>query len=102
MAAPFRVVDLEQRLRMSATQHTALHILLKLARQLEQAKQLFMQGNEMRKAGDWERALEYYVKSRDLVASVPNTIPPVDWACRFASPAVVKCRGRRWRVLRLY
>jgi hypothetical protein len=42
--------------------------------QLEQAKRLFLQGNELRKAGDFERALDYYVRSRSQVRSVANTI----------------------------
>jgi len=40
----------------------------------EQAKQLFLQGNELRKAGDFERALVLYEKSRALLPRVPNTI----------------------------
>jgi len=41
---------------------------------LEQAKQLFYQGNALRKAGDYQRALERYQRSRALVVSVPNTL----------------------------
>ena len=41
---------------------------------LAEAKQLFLQGNELRKTGDFERALSYYLKSRALVRSVPNTL----------------------------
>ena len=41
--------------------------------ELEKAKKLFFQGNELRKAGDYERALVFYEESRELVASVPNT-----------------------------
>ena len=39
---------------------------------LEEAKQLFYQGNEMRQAGDYERALDYYRRSQALVPAVPN------------------------------
>ncbi|AUX47269.1 S-layer protein [Sorangium cellulosum] len=41
---------------------------------LARAKELFQKGNELRKIGDCQRALELYVKSRQLVASVPNTL----------------------------
>ena len=41
---------------------------------LEQAKELFHQGNALRRAGDFPRALELYLKSRALVPSVPNTM----------------------------
>jgi hypothetical protein len=42
--------------------------------QLEEAKRLFREGNELRRTGDCERALELYLRSRAIVASVPNTI----------------------------
>jgi hypothetical protein len=41
---------------------------------LDQAKQLFRQGNELRRAGDCQRALELFLQSRTLVPSVPNTL----------------------------
>ena len=41
---------------------------------MERAKELFRQGNELRKAGDCLRALEFFVKSRALVPSVPNIL----------------------------
>jgi hypothetical protein len=41
--------------------------------ELEIAKQLFREGNELRRAGDCQRALERYQRSRLIVASVPNT-----------------------------
>lgn len=41
---------------------------------LARAKELFRQGNELRHAGDCERALELFQKSRDLVPSVPNIL----------------------------
>ncbi len=41
---------------------------------LESAKQLFRQGVAMRKARDYQRALDYFRKSRAIVPSVPNTI----------------------------
>ncbi|WP_437732436.1 PEGA domain-containing protein [Sorangium sp. So ce1335] len=41
---------------------------------LARAKELFQAGNELRKAGDCQRALELYLRSRQLVASVPNTL----------------------------
>ncbi len=41
---------------------------------LARAKALFQEGNELRKIGDCQRALELYVRSRQLVASVPNTL----------------------------
>ncbi len=40
---------------------------------LERAKELFRQGNELRKAGDCSRALAMYRESRSLVPSVANT-----------------------------
>ena len=42
--------------------------------QLEEAKRLFRDGNELRRTGDCQRALELYLRSRALVPSVPNTI----------------------------
>jgi len=44
------------------------------AARLSEAKRLFRQGNELRKAGDFQRALELYQQSRAIVASVPNTL----------------------------
>ena len=44
------------------------------AEDLELAKRLFHNGNELRRAGDCERALEFYRRSRALVPSVPNTV----------------------------
>src|SRR5262245_1540489 len=41
---------------------------------LAEAKRWFRQGNALREAGDYERALEFYQRSRALVASAPNTI----------------------------
>lgn len=41
---------------------------------LAQAKELFRQGNSLRSAGDYERALDFFRRSRALVASVPNTL----------------------------
>jgi len=41
---------------------------------LQEAKQLFREGNRLRRAGNFERALEYYVKSRALVESTANTL----------------------------
>ena len=41
---------------------------------LERAKKLFYEGNALRNAGDCQRALELYEKSRALVVSVPNTL----------------------------
>lgn len=40
---------------------------------LARAKELFFQGNELRKAGNWAGALELYLQSRELAPSVPNT-----------------------------
>jgi hypothetical protein len=40
---------------------------------LDRAKDLFRQGNELRKAGDCARALAFYLESRNLVPSVANT-----------------------------
>ncbi len=42
--------------------------------ELAEAKRLFRQGNALRAAGDCERAIEYFLKSRALVPSVPNTL----------------------------
>jgi len=39
---------------------------------LQKAKQLFREGNRLRRAGDYERALTYFLRSSKLVASVPN------------------------------
>ena len=44
------------------------------AQKLEHAKELFRQGNALRKAGDYERALEFYQASRQELASAPNTL----------------------------
>ncbi|WP_434043281.1 MULTISPECIES: PEGA domain-containing protein [Sorangium] len=41
---------------------------------LARAKELFQAGNELRKIGDCQRALELYLRSRRVVASVPNTL----------------------------
>ena len=41
---------------------------------LAKAKELFQQGNELRNAGDCERALERFAASRALVPSVPNIL----------------------------
>jgi hypothetical protein len=41
---------------------------------LDDAKVLFRQGNELRKAGDWQGALQRYLLSRALVPSLPNTM----------------------------
>ena len=41
---------------------------------LREAKELFHKGNRLRKAGDCGRALEFYLESRGLVPSVPNTL----------------------------
>jgi hypothetical protein len=41
---------------------------------LTEAKELFRQGNALRAAGDIERALELYRRSRALTASVANTL----------------------------
>lgn len=38
------------------------------------AKLLFAQGNELRKLGDCARALDFYERSRAVIASVPNTL----------------------------
>jgi hypothetical protein len=40
---------------------------------LSEAKALFKEGNDLRKAGDLQGALEFYLRSRRLVASMPNT-----------------------------
>lgn len=44
------------------------------AEALEEAKTLFRQGNELRRAGDWQGALARYLRSRARVPSVPNTM----------------------------
>lgn len=41
---------------------------------LERAKELFRKGNELRHAGDCERALALFQESRDIVPSVPNIL----------------------------
>lgn len=41
---------------------------------LEAAKDLFRKGNALLQAGDNERALEFFLRSRAVVASVPNTL----------------------------
>ena len=41
--------------------------------QLREAKALFQEGNSLRKAGDFRGALEFYLRSRALVPSMPNT-----------------------------
>lgn len=41
---------------------------------LAKAKDLYRQGNEMVRIEDWERALEYFLKSREMVPSAPNTL----------------------------
>lgn len=41
---------------------------------LARAKELFQQGNDLRNAGDCERALERFAASRALVPSVPNIL----------------------------
>jgi len=41
---------------------------------LSEAKELFQRGNELRKIGDCQRALELYLRSRQIVPSVPNTV----------------------------
>jgi hypothetical protein len=41
---------------------------------LARAKELFRQGNELRKAGDSERALGFFLRSREIVPSIPNTM----------------------------
>lgn len=41
---------------------------------VEEAKALFDQGNRLRSAGDCERALVFFVRSRALVPSIPNTL----------------------------
>ncbi|MBI4700565.1 MAG: hypothetical protein HY744_05280, partial [Deltaproteobacteria bacterium] len=40
---------------------------------LAEAKRLFFSGNELRLAGDYQRALDYYLESRALMPSVANT-----------------------------
>lgn len=40
--------------------------------ELEQARKLFHQGNELRRAGDCQKALELYQRSRAIRPSVPN------------------------------
>ena len=44
------------------------------AEDLENAKKLFRQGVALRKAEDYQRALDYFQRSRQLVPSVPNTM----------------------------
>jgi hypothetical protein len=41
---------------------------------LDEAKELFRKANELRAAGDYEGALELYLRSRRVVPSVPNTL----------------------------
>ncbi len=41
---------------------------------LAEAKRLFEQGNALRRTGEWQRALDFFLESRRLRASVPNTI----------------------------
>ncbi|HEY2514868.1 MAG TPA: PEGA domain-containing protein [Polyangiaceae bacterium] len=41
--------------------------------QLREAKSLFQEGNSLRKASDYRGALEFYLRSRALVPSMPNT-----------------------------
>ncbi|MBI4704484.1 MAG: hypothetical protein HY744_25560 [Deltaproteobacteria bacterium] len=41
---------------------------------LEEAKRLFREGNELRRAGDCKAALERYLGSRAILPSVPNTL----------------------------
>ncbi len=41
---------------------------------LRQAKAFFLEGNALRKAGDLQGALEFYLRSRKLVPSMPNTM----------------------------
>jgi hypothetical protein len=41
---------------------------------LAEAKRLFKQGNELRRVGDCQKALELYLASRALIPSVPNTV----------------------------
>jgi hypothetical protein len=41
---------------------------------LEDAKRLFRQGNELRRAGDCQKALEFFVRSRAIVPSMQNTL----------------------------
>jgi len=40
----------------------------------ERARVLFGQGNALRKAGDYQGALDYYERSRSLVASASNML----------------------------
>ena len=44
------------------------------ALRLAEAKRLFAKGNELRKAGDCASAIDFYDRSRELHASVPNTL----------------------------
>ena len=41
---------------------------------LDEAKRLFRQGNELRRAGDCQKALEFFARSRALVPSMQNTL----------------------------
>jgi len=41
---------------------------------LKRARVLFRQGNQRRQGGDYEGALDYYERSRNLVASASNTL----------------------------
>ena len=41
---------------------------------IEAAKEFFRQGIALAKADDYQRALEYFLRSRAIVASVPNTL----------------------------
>src|ERR1700677_2207222 len=41
--------------------------------QLREAKALFQEGNTRRRAGDLPGALEFYLRSRAVVPSMPNT-----------------------------
>jgi hypothetical protein len=43
------------------------------AARLDEAKALFQQGNVLRRAGDLRGALEFYLRSRAVVPSMPNT-----------------------------
>ncbi len=44
------------------------------SQRLQQAKVLFIEGNELRKAGDCERGVDRFLRSRALVPSVSNTL----------------------------
>jgi hypothetical protein len=43
-------------------------------RKLEDAKELFRKGNELRSAGDYQGALDMYLASRRALPSIPNTL----------------------------